>query len=261
MPNINKTEVVESIKIGLNRGYRQNILLLSSFNNFIDEIREYLLTVNVAQQLLEWNEGHDYKIRIEYPVLFFYNNAFLEFDLDVSDFFNTVIVFRGAGHSPTTKLYQKIDIAITEEQQGAIASTHERTLVGIELKGINKSEADIIADAQRMAFAMIRTDKVSLNSIEFCACGFLRRFDKPEEMVTQSMIQTFFAKENATWQTICNNLNNQFPSLLFEIEIFEVERTPLDAVIDMHKRMGSDYSEVAKDTGIVAGGVLIINRK
>jgi len=261
MAKINQTDVIDSIKKGLNKGYRQNILLLSSFNNFIDELREYLLTVNVAQQLLDWNEEHSFKIRIEYPVLHFYNNAFLEFDLDVSDFFNTVIISRGQEHAPTNKLCQKIDIAVTEDQEGAIVSTHERTLIGIELKGINKSESDIISDAIRMAKAMIRTDQVSANSIQFCICGFLRRFDESEEMVTETFIADIIRYENKNWQKICLDLNNTFSSLIFNIEFFDIERTPLEAVADIHKQLGSDYSEVAQDTGIVVGGILSINRK
>lgn len=258
---MNLTEVKEQIKIGLTKGYKQNLILLSSYNDFIEQVREYLLTVNVAQQLLEWNENHHYKIQLEYAIFEFYNNAFLPHDLDIKDLFDMVLIQRQAGHSPTDKLNQKIDIAITQEQTSSIAFSHERTLCGIELKAVNKSENEIINDAKRMSNAMIRTDNVSPNSIEFCFCGFLRRFDTADEMVTNNFIQTKTTDEHNRWNMICNNLAMQFVMLDFSVEKFDIVNTPLELVADIHKQMGSDYSEVANGTGIVVGYIITINRK
>lgn len=256
-----QSEITDRIKEGLKKGYRENLLLLSSYNDFVDQVREYLLTVNVAQQLLDWNSHHSYKINIEYPVFSFYNNAFLAYYWDITDIFNMSIIPREEGHSPTDKRYQKIDLAITQEQSGDNASTHERTMVGIELKGINKKEAEIIQDAERMAKAMILKDKSSENSIKFCFCGFLRRFDTTEKMVTIAYIKQKTETETKRWETICKNLNNQFTDLIFSIEMFEIINTPLEAVHEMHTEMESDYSEVANSTGTVVGGILIINRR
>jgi hypothetical protein len=82
---MNLVEVKENIKKGLTNGYKQNLLLLSSYNSFIDQVQEYLLTVNVAQQLLEWNNQHIYRIQIEYPVFHFYNNAFVAYEWDIKE--------------------------------------------------------------------------------------------------------------------------------------------------------------------------------
>ena len=258
---MNLSEVKENIKTGLKKGYKQNLLLLSSYSDFIDQVREYLLTVNVAQQLLDWNEQHSYKIQIEYPVFHFYNNAFVAFEWDIKDIFDMAIIQRQPGHSPTDKLYQKIDIAITQEQNGSNASTHERTLAGIELKGINKSEAEIISDAKRMSNAMIRIDGISPNSIEFCFCGFLKRFDKADEMVTDTFIQTKLQQEQSHWISICTSLATDYPTLDFTVESFDIVNTPLELVADIHQKMESDYSEVANDTGTVVGYILTITRK
>lgn len=258
---MNISDVKENIKIGLTKGYKQNLLLLSSYSDFIDQVREYLLTVNVAQQLLDWNEQHSYKIQIEYPVFHFYNNAFVAYEWDIKDIFDMAIIHRQSGHSPTDKLHQKIDIAITQEQNGNNASTHERTLSGIELKGINKSEDEIIRDAKRMSNAMLLTDKVSDNSIKFCFCGFLRRFDKGEEMVTDDFIQQKTTEEQKRWDKICSDLAAIYPTLDFTTEKFDIVNTPLADVADFHKKMDSDYSEVANDTGTVVGYILTINRK
>lgn len=255
-----QSEIISHLKAGLIKGYKQNLLLLTSYDDFIDQVREYLLTVNVAQQLIEWNNNHSYKIRIEYPVLYFYNNAFVSFDIDFISIFDMPITHRQLGHSPTEKLYQKIDLAITEEQGGANASTHERTKVGIELKGINKNENDIKDDARRMARAMLLNDSISDNSIEFCLCGFLRRFDSDDEMITANDITDNIASETTHWNNICNELKQEFTNLNFSIDIFEVINTPVELIREVHLEMGSDYHQVANETGNVAGGVLIIER-
>ena len=254
-------EVKENIQKGLANGYRQNLLLLSSYNSFIDQVQEYLLTVNVAQQLLEWNNQHRYKIQIEYPIFHFYNNAFMAFEWDIKDIFEMAIIQRQSGHSPTDKLQQKIDIAITQEQNGNNASTHERTLSGIELKGINKSQEEIISDAKRMSSAMLLIDPICPNSIEFCFCGFLRRFDKFEEMVTDTFIQQKTTEEHNHWSKICSELAADYPTLDFSIEKFDIINTPLEEVAEFHKKMDSDYSEVANNTGTVVGYLLTIERK
>lgn len=254
------TEVKENIKKGLTNGYKQNLLLLSSYNSFIDQVQEYLLTVNVAQQLLEWNNQYRYKIQIEYPIFHFYNNAFVAYEWDIKDIFDMAIIQRQPGHSPTDKLQQKIDIAITQEQNGSNASTHERTISGIELKGINKSQEEIISDAKRMSKAMLLTDQICPNSIEFCFCGFLRRFDKVEEMVTDIFIQQKTIEEHNRWSNICRELAKDYPTLDFSIEKFDIINTSIEEVSEFHRKMDSDYSEVAINTGIVVGYILTIER-
>jgi hypothetical protein len=170
------------------------------------------------------------------------------------------LIQRQDGHSPTETLHQKIDIAITQEQLGNFASTDERTIVGIELKGINKSQEEITKDAKRMSNAMLRTDPISPNSIEFCFCGFLRRFDKGEEMVTEKIIQTKITSLQLQWNQVCLDLHSIYPSLNFDTEIFNVRTTALEDIANIHKQMDSDYSEVANDTGIVVGCILSIRR-
>lgn len=255
-------QVKEQIKSGLIKAYKQNLLLLSSYSEFSEQVREYLLTVNVAQQLLEWNERHLYKIQLEYPVLYFYSNAFLSHEIEAKDIFNMILLQRQPGHSPTEKLHQKIDIAITQEQStNSLSYEQERSLCGIELKAINKNEIEIIGDARRLSNAMILTDNISPNSIEFCFSAFLRRFDKSEIMVTENFIHDKSTDQQNHWNSICNILAGEFPSLDFAVEQFDVASTPLETIADIHKQMESDYSEVAIETGIVVGYLMSITRK
>ncbi|MNK11872.1 hypothetical protein D3C87_299210 [compost metagenome] len=254
-------EIKDHMQKGLANGYRENLLLLSAYNDFVDQIQEYLLTVNVAQQLLKWNRQNGYKIRIEYPVYHFYNNAFIASDWRGTDIFNMEIIQRKLDHAPTTKFHQKIDIVITQEQFGGNASINERTISGIELKGINKSQEDIFADARRMSEAMIRTDGISSNSIKFCFCAFLRRFDKAEEMVTKRYIEQKKTEEMERWGKVCIQFAFDYPTLDFSFQQFDIQNTPLEEIADIHKWLDSDYSEVVKDTGLVVGYILTIIRK
>lgn len=253
--------VKNKIKEGLINGYKQNLTLLSSQNLiFIDQIREYLLTVNVAQSLLEWDEDHLYSIQIEYPIISFYNNAFLYHNWDMTDIFNIIQTRRQTGHSPTSRYNQKIDIAITQEQQGSLASTHERTLCGIELKGINKNGAEVIRDVKRMGSAMILKDDISPNSIEFCFCGFLKRFDKNDQMVTSTLIKQKATQELHKWQKECYNLAAIYPELDFTIEYFDIKKTSFEMISDKCNEY-NDYLDVANSTGIVIGYLLTISRR
>lgn len=258
---MNPTEISDTIKVGLQKGYNQNLLLLSSYDDFMYEVREYLLTVNVAQQLLDWNKNHQYKVRIEYPIQTFYTKAFPSHIWKGEDIFNLDIVSRDPDHSPTEHHYQKIDLAITQDTAGANASENERTIVGIELKGINQNTNLIVKDLERMANAMIRTDSISDNSIKYCYSGFLRRFDKGDEMVTDSFLQEKDLKENKYWNNQCSILNNQFKKLLFSFEFFSIVHRPLEVIRQVHTEIQSDYSEVANDTGMVSGGIITIERK
>ena len=255
---MNPTEISKRIKLGLQKGYNQNLLLLSSYDDFMYEVREYLLTVNVAYQLLEWNKNHHYKVRIEYPIQTFYTNAFPSHTWKGEDVFNMDIVSRDPDHSPTEHHYQKIDIAITQDT--AEASENEKTIVGIELKGINQKPVLIVKDLLRMANAMIRTDSISDNNIKYCYSGFLRRFDKGDEMVTESFLQEKEIKEKEYWNNQCSILNIQFKELLFSFEFFSIVHRPLEVITQVHTEMQSDYNEVANDTGMVSGGIIIIER-
>lgn len=257
---MNIEEISNSIKDGLKKGYKQNLLLLSSYDNFMDEVREYLLTVNVAQSLLKWNQQHIYEINIEYPVLKFYNNAFPAYKLDIIDLFDMNIISRKSGHSPTDKLYQKIDLAITQMWKGENTEEHLRSLVGIELKGINKNEEDIKKDAGRLARAMLLNDNIEENSIKFCICGFLKRYDTPDIIVTESYINKKMEEEKNHWDKICNKLNSDYKKLKFSIEVFKVENTTYEDIKDIHEKMESDYSDVANSTGIIVGCILKLER-
>ncbi len=177
----------------------------------------------------------------------------------MSDIFDMTVAYRGSEHSPTKTLNQKIDIVITENQRGVGSddSRHDRTLVGIELKGINTKDQDIILDAERMAQAMILTDSISDNSILFCFCCCLKRLDKDKEMLTDESKNTKIQNEKNRWEKICEGLSIKFSTLIFSLDIFEIVSTPLESLT----RIGEDHFEIANETGAIIGVILSINRK
>ena len=257
---MDKTAIEKCIQDGLMKGYGEQIQLVSSYTELVEEVREYLLTVNVAQQLLRWNNNHNYKIQIEYSILHFYQNAFPASSTKWNDIFDSETTARLSGHSPTNTLNQKIDIAIIQDRNADNASSCERTVMGIELKAINKNEANIKRDAERLARAMLKKDPTDENSIKYCFCGFVMRLDENTQIVKTNDIQKLRTEKDLHWNTICNDFNTQFHDLHFTFSMFDIRNTPLEAIEEFHKKIGSDYSEVAAETGIVVGGIITIKR-
>ena len=161
---------------GIKKAYSENLQLHSIFDNFTHKVREYLLTVNVAQQLIEWNKRFEYKIFIEYPLKNFSENAFIPNKIVGDSIFNQTLLQRNSKHAETKRLSQQIDLAITKEESNI--SIFNRSIVGIELKGINKQISLILKDIERLCKLMVKKDEISENSIELCYSAFLKRFDK-----------------------------------------------------------------------------------
>ncbi len=161
---INLPNIEAVIKKGLMKGYKENILLQSSYNSFHSKVAEYLLTICIAQSLLIWNDNQNehsrYKIFLEYPSKDFINNAFLSSKLDSApSVFNQKIVNR-QNHKPFGKPKGRIDIVIAEEN-----ILHIHTKVGIEVKAINKTQKKIISDINRLVHAMVEEDNIGENNI------------------------------------------------------------------------------------------------
>src|SRR5437868_4858304 len=251
--------IKQYIRAGIIKGYKEHLQLISSYSEFVDAIREYLLTVNVAQALLEWDKPYSYKIRIEYPVLNFFNNAFPSVKIEYTDIFNMELISRELGHAPTKSYHQKLDIAIVEEQSRGFAN-NERSLVGIELKAINVSEAIFIKDIHRLVKAMSITDRIDSNSIKFRFGAFLKRLDQNTELITAATIKERNDKQHIHWTEICNNLNATYPFLNFDTELFEIANTPYENVASRFES-SDDYSEVANETGSISGCIISIARK
>lgn len=247
MENLKKT-IINSIE----SGYKQNLYLLSSDNERQNKIREYLLTVNVAQFLLDWNKEHIYKIHLEYPISEFYNNAFVPAKYEGNGIFDMKLINR-EDHTKNIPQrqksknisQQKIDIVITEEGQGIVS--FRESIVGIELKGINQKKNLVIADVERLANAMIEKDKISNNGITCCYCVFLIRIDNDKTILTEKILKTKLESVKTKWDKECSILKNKYAELQFVFDIFEVDTQRYETVAHHYNEM-DDVAEIAYDT-------------
>lgn len=250
--------IEEYIIKGIRKAYSEDLQLHSVFDNFTHKIREYLLTVNVAQQLLEWNKQFEYKIYIEYPLKSFFDNAFVPCKFVGDSIFNQTILQRSIEHSGTKRLSQQIDLVITKEEINN--STFDRSIVGIELKGINKPKSLILNDINRLGKSMIGKDNISENSIELCYSAFLKRFDKDKDIITKDSIEQKLSKESQKWEKECAILRKIYPALSFCVNAFEIKSIPVDSIVQ-HFEENSDIAEVAYNTGSIYGYLIKIERK
>lgn len=258
--NIEKLET--NIKDGMSYGYRQNLVLKTTYESFQSRIVEYLLTVNVAQYLLRWNqefEGYNYRVNLEYPSIQFFNNAFLSYKEIVDSnltsqeqFFAGREIIQRKHHIPHRNLGGKIDIAITQEHHLLYSSNSEKSLVGIEIKAINQYVPKIIEDIERLIFAMINTDPVSENSIKISYVTFLERLDRDNEVLSKAEIENRKHELDLKWKNELKNLLNQ-QNIQIIHELFTVEETAIETIEKRHQEMESSYDEVALETGVVVG--------
>ncbi len=258
------TQLEDSIKKGMEYGYTQNLILKSSFDNFQKKVREYLLTVNVAQNILKWNSSHSFIVHLEYPSKDFYKNAFLSTrDVYPPGLSGEDILFvqpetiTRSTHAPYGKPKGLIDIAIMEERNEATYG-NIRSIVGIEIKAINQSRTKVIEDVNRLANSMITNDIVSENSIEVCYSVFVQRLDKDDQILTKAEIAK---KKNKTVIKWTKHIAKKciFNGLTLTLIPFDIEVSGLEDVANMYDET-DDASEVANATGAVIGFLIKIER-
>lgn len=170
---------------GLRVGYQQNIVLKTELNENSKNNIEYLFTVNVAQQLIEWNEKEvkrGYAINLEYDVEEFLKNTFLPYRIVGSVFDNKIIHPRIKAFLEEEKQKDKKDkefrygiIDIGVIKQNVNFSRHRESISGIELKGINPTTESVIIDVLRLVKAMELTDVDFENSLKECYCLHIKQ--------------------------------------------------------------------------------------
>lgn len=184
---------------GLRLGYNQNTVLRTEFNDNSKSIIEYLLTVNVAQQLIECNKndnGWGYAINLEYDVEEFLKNAFLPYRI-VGGLFDSEIIH------PTIKdflkeekekerkdrefRYGRIDIGISQENNSF--SDYKESISGIELKGINPTTESVTKDVERLVKAMELSDGKFDNSITECYCLHVKKLGGDKNLSKESVLK------------------------------------------------------------------------
>lgn len=189
----------QHLKNGLKNGYNQNQVFHTSFAGNKNSIVEYLLTANVAQQLIEWNkeEKNDYSLYLEYPTEKFFKNAFLPY-MDIGDGLFDV----GITHPEVIKSLKnntsirkgRIDIVICKGESNY--SDFRKSIFGIELKGINPDYKKVIDDIKRLVLAIEMSDEDTSfnNSIEAGYCLFIKRLGGNKTISTETSLKQAMEK-------------------------------------------------------------------
>lgn len=257
---VNIIEDIENlIKAGLINGYKENILFTQNYSDLQSRIIEYLIVVNVAQELNKYCFKRGIDVNLEFSLNDFYNNAFPSAKLE-GDFFNTKIINR-KNHSPEDSKSKRLDIVLTSEMKNSGETfSSKKSLVGIEIKAINKSNKKIREDIIRLATALNLNDLISKNHIKAGFVCFFKRFDKEDKILTTLAYEVTAKKEVEKWQNYFQELSKAYARLRFNLSELKVTNLPVEE-FDFHTpEVQSDYSEVAQKTGFINAYIIRIDR-
>ncbi len=251
------TAIEKHIIQGLKNGYSQNLVLKTDFDTLQSTTIEYLFTVNVAQELIKWNNDNSYKygIFLEYDATKFVQQAFEQAKFEGEDIFNLELLNADTHCSCRTG---RIDIAITQETTGLFS--YDKSLVGIELKGIIKGYTKVAEDIKRLAHAMQQMDKISDNSIEACYCGFVWRLDNPETVFSDDDYDTKLEKFK---KQVAEKLCKEYEGVNVTAEYHDIEKSTVSEVLGGYdlSEHELDEGEVSNMTGAVVATLIKISRK
>jgi hypothetical protein len=191
------TDIEHHLKEGLKNGYNQNQVLHTSYFDNETSIVEYLLTVNVAQKLIEWNseKSYSYSLYLEYPTEKFFKNAFLPY-MEVGDgIFDIDII-----HPEVTKSIKdnddirtgRIDLVVCKEKLGFTG--FKESLIGIELKGLNPSLDKVVEDIERLVLSIEMKDGKFENSIQAGYCLHIKKLGGDKRLSTEKTLESAMQK-------------------------------------------------------------------
>ena len=273
----NMKEIEKYLMNGLRFGYQQNTVLRTEYNDNSKKIIEYLLTVNVAQQLIEWNEKEahwSYAINLEYDVEEFLKNAFLPYRI-TGGLFDSEIISPGIKDflkkekekkkkkEDTEFRYGRIDIGISQEN--IEFSGYKESISGVELKGINPTTDSVIKDIERLIKSMELSDKDFDNSIQECYCLHIKKLGGDKSLSKEEVLKNAKKKSlNNLEKNIRDNID--FGSKDIDIKIIsdDTDNFEFKSVKDFKNHpFINDITtyEVGLETKIVYGVIIKIYRK
>lgn len=258
---IQNMTLVETIQLGLRKGYYQNRQFRGQWEGFDNKITEYLLTVLVAVAINK-TQGFG-QINLEYPIWCYYHEAFPAYKWDWTDIFTSPVL-------QTRKLIRKrskerIDIALSYNERGLADGL--RSIHGVELKGIDKEEKDIIKDLRRLSDSMITTDYGTMeeNSIRSCYMAFIRTCGVEDRIVSDAELNQEKSLIVAEIDAYLNNtVRKEYSVLDYALSVDSIDRESSESY--MTGKLGIPELEVTEDdlkasTGEVVGIVIEITRK
>lgn len=252
-------EIENRIKRGLINGYKDNILFTQNYSDLQSRIIEYLIVVNVAQELKEYCFKHGIEINLEYSLNDFYNNAFPSARIE-GGIFDSKLLNR-KNHSPEDSKSKRLDIVLTTETAfDGVTSSSKKSFAGIEIKAINQSNKKIKQDVIRLSKALNLTDPISENYIKAGFACFFKRFDREEKILTREAYEAKAKKDVEKWQSYFEELGKIYKELRFTITEIKVTNLPVEEYITYFKEEQHDYSQVAQSTGFINAYIIRIDR-
>lgn len=257
-------ETIEKYLVnGLRNGYTQNRVLHTSYLDNESSIIEYLLTVNVAQELIEWNSNnsYSYSIFLEQATETFFKSAFLPYMEVGNDIFDMKIIHPEVLKSIDTNTdirVGRLDLAVCREKGGFL--NYKESLVGIELKGINPNIDKVIADVKRLVLAIEMKDDKFKNSILKCYCLHIKKLGGDKRLSKKTDL------ENAMHKSIVYLKDAIAKKATFTTTTFDLTPHIIDikTVEDFNAQGNKEdlsADEVAEGTKIVYSVIIKIERK
>lgn len=269
MDSINLKDIEDIIKEGAKKAYRDNLFLTGNYTDFQSRMIESLVVITIGQKLLDWAFPNHCQVQLEYPIKDFYNGAFPDIVWTQREIFDPTQFVKRQNHNPIKINFEgnedfkskanksgRIDIAITTEpssgKEGAFFINPKlKSLIGIEIKAINKSASEIENDFIRMANAVTLEDQISSNGILSCYCLFYRRLDNPKHINSKEDIDRLKVKDKDKWSCKFNEFIKSAPTVKYDLEPIVISEGSVDGLADYYPPEEFEASEIAEMTGLV----------
>lgn len=255
------------IREGLQKAY-YSLIGSSEIGSLRSKVIEYLFTVFIFNELVETIKPRKYAISLEYPASFFYENAFNVFPFG-SGAAKSDIEQNPPPPPPDSDFKNfengRIDIGITK----MLATVHlkkknrfiERSISGIEVKGINPNSNLLLADYNRLAICLLSDNrKNDENSILGCFIGYVKRIGGEKTVTTKQKVEKALISLKASQNAIFKK-SKYFHQLETSIEVFDIYSLNDDDYKDQLPEEYWEYGDAARETGAIFGIIVKLQRK
>jgi len=258
-------DIEKSIQKGLQRAY-YSFASSSDLGNFRSKVIEYLFTAFIFKELVGSAKPRKFAISLEYPARFFYENAFNIFPFGPRAAKNEL----ERTPPPPPEDFKspengRIDIVITK----MLTTVHhkrknrfiERSIAGIEVKGINPKSDLLLADYNRLAFCLLSEYRQNdENSIAGCFIGYVKKIGGEKRITSKKKVKKelegLAAKQASIFikSKYCSRLENK-------IEVFDIYSYDEEEYKDQTPGEYWEYGDAASETGAIFGITVKLQRK
>lgn len=246
---------------GLHSGYNQNLELQTSYYQ-VESVTEYLLTVVVAQRLLDWSRenGRHYSINLEFSSLEFFKQAFLPYMM-VGDIFDIQTI-----HPEVLTLISsnveirvgRIDIVVNKENHKY--DNFKESIFGVELKGINPAQEDVFEDILRLILALKLNDPKFENSILAGYCLHIKVLGGNQRISKDKSLEDAKAKYIENLQKSVNDKFVLYPEVKMEVSSRLIFKHSSEEISAQGNKDDYDSYRVGLETKIVFAVMIKIDR-